>query len=856
MLAMAMWLSLAHSAPGARGPALQAGVRGVVVAGVVQDQTGAVLPGAHVAMFVAGSTALSQSVVSDEAGAFHFDGVAPGNYDLRSEFPGFLTNLSHVRVTSRTPGRTIMVMALEGFRQEVSVRRAGAGAGTNAAANLNAITLDQDTLDDLPMLDQDVVGAVSRFLDSSAIGTGGTTILVDGIEVNALSLSASAVQQIKINQDPYAAEFMRPGRGRIEIITKPGGKDFSGTFNLRFRDSSVNARNTFASSRPPEQRRIYEGTVGGPVPGAKKTNFLFSGSYDSEDNQSIVFADTPGGSVNVNVPTPFRNMLAAGTWNHQQGDNNTQAVRFSHLHNSNTNQGVGGFSLPEVGFAHEDTEDEATFTQQTILSPRLFNDLKLLVGVENEPRTSLRPDPRIVVQDAFNGGGAQQDQLRTEKHFTLVEAVTWSPARHTIKFGLNIPDWSWRGNDDNTNTGGTFYFSSLADYALGRPYAFIQQAGDGHTLFLEKIVSGFVQDEIRLRPNLSVDLGLRYDWQNYFHDRDNFAPRASFAYAADEARRTIIRGGAGVFYDRSGAGPIQDLLRYDGQHLRRFVIVDPGYPNPLRPGQSLSSQPVSIVQLSPDVVIPYSVQYSVGVERQLRPRTTLAINFIGSRGVDMFRSRDVNAPPPPLYLARPDSTHGVVRQIESAGTMRTSSLQFTLRGQMSRYFNGSAEYSFGRAYNDTNGINWMPPNSYDLSLEYARADFNQRHRVNLFGTVTPGKQMNFGLSLGLYSGRPYSLTTGRDLFNTGTANARPSGVSRNSLEGPGTINVDLRWSREFIVAVQGTRKRTATIGVDAFNVANHVNYNNPVGNLSSPFYGRSISAQAARRLQFSARIRY
>ncbi|MBZ5558518.1 MAG: carboxypeptidase regulatory-like domain-containing protein [Acidobacteriia bacterium] len=853
MPATVMWLLLAMTGMTATP---QSPARGVAVAGVVQDQTGAILPGAQITLLVSGSAAPSQTAVSDAAGAFRFDRVPPGTYDIRTEFPGFNTNVAHVRVTTRAPGSTTVVMTIEGFTQEVSVGGAGTETSTNTAANLNAITLDEDTLDDLPVLDQDIVAAVSRFLDSSAIGTGGTTILVDGIEVNTLALSASAVQQIKINQDPYAAEFMRPGRGRIEIITKPGGKDYSGTFNLRFRDSAFYARNAFAATKPPEQRRIYEGTLGGPVPGAQKTNFLFSGSYDSEANQSIVFADTPAGAVNVNVATPYTHLLAAGTWNHQQGDNTTQSIRFSHLYNRNTSQGVGGVNLPEVGFNHEDTEDEATFSQQTIFSPTLLNDFKLLVGVENEPRTSLNAAPRIVVQDAFTGGGAQQDQLRTEHHFTLVEAITWSPANHTIKFGLNIPDWSWRGNEDNTNTGGTFYFSSLADYTAGRPYSFIQQAGDGHTLFLEKVVSGFVQDEIRLRPNFSVDVGLRYDWQNYFHDQDNFAPRGSFAYAVDENRRTILRGGAGVFYDRTGPGPIQDLLRYDGQHLQRYVLTDPGYPNPLKPGQSLSAQPVSLVQLSPDVVIPFTVQYSVGVERQLRPKTTLAINFIGSRGVDMFRSRDVNAPPPPLYLARPDPAYSVVRQIESAGTMRTSSLQFTLRGQMSRFFSGSAEYNFGRAYNDTSGIGWMPPNSYDLSLEYARADFNTRHRVDLFGTVTPAPGMNFGVSLGLYSGRPYSLSTGQDLFNTGTANARPAGVPRNSLEGPGTINLDLRWSREFVVSMQGTRKRTATIGVDAFNVQNRINYSTPIGNLSSPFFGQSISAQAPRRLQFSVRIRY
>jgi hypothetical protein len=833
----------------------QSAARGVTVAGVVQDQTGAVLPGAQVSLMTAGAAAPVQTVPSDAGGAFRFERVLAGAYDLRAAFPGFQTKTARIRVAVRAPAPTIIVMEIEGLTQEVSVSSGGQTSAA-AAANLNAISVDANSLDDMPILDQDVVGTLSRFLDSSAIGTNGTTILLDGVEVNALALSASAIQQIKINSDPYAAEFMRPGRGRIEIITKPGGHEYNGTLNLRFRDNEFNARNAFAASKPFEQRRIVEGTLGGPVPNAQKTSFLLSGSFDSQATQSFVFADTAAGTVNLNTPTPSSNLLLAGTWSHQQGEHNTQSIRFSHLFQSNTNQGVGGVTLPEAGYNHTDREDEATFSQQTIVTPRLLNDVKFLVGVEYEPRTSVNTAPRIVVLDAFTGGGAQNDSVRTERHLTLVEAMTWTPARHALKFGLNIPDWSWRGYDDRTNTAGTFYFSSLQDFAAARPYSFIQQAGNGQVNFLEKVVGAFVQDEIRPRPNLSLVFGLRYDWMNFFHDNDNFAPRASFAFSPDERGRTIVRGGAGVFYDRPGPGPIQDLQRYDGSHLQRYVIVDPGYPNALLPGQSLGAQPLSLVRLASDISIPFTLQYSVGIERQLRPKTTLAVSFIGSRGYDTFRSRDINAPLPPLFVARPDPTLGVVREIESAGTMRTASVQVTLRGQVTRFFNGSAEYNYGHAYNDTGGITWMPPNSYDLSLEYARADFNQQHRFDLVGSVTPGKNINFGASVSLYSGRPYSLTTGDDTFNTGTANARPPGVPRNSLTGPGFADVDLRWSREFVMSGPSAHKRTVTPGLDAFNVLNHVNYSYYVGNLSSPFFGQAVAAQAPRRLQFSLRVRY
>src|SRR5581483_5852451 len=626
----------------------------------------------------------------------------------------------------------------------------------------------------------------------------------------------------------------------------------------RFRDNDLAAKNHFAAVKPPEQRRIVEGTLGGPIGGGRNASFLLSGSYDAQDNQSIVYAETPTGPVTTNVPTPFRNLLAAGSVTRQFGENNTVSVRFSHLYQKNTNQGVGGTTLPEAGFNHTDREDEATYTHQTILTQKILHETRFLYGDEYEPRTSINALPRLVVQDSFTGGGAQNDQVRTEHHFTLVDAVTWTPGAQTIKFGINIPDWSWRGNDDRTNTAGTFYFSSLQTYALGQPYSFVLQSGDGRTRFLEKVVGLFVRNEIRVRPNLTIDVGLRYDWQNYFHDANNFAPRLSFAFSPDRESKTVLRGGAGVFYDRTGPGPTQDLLRYDGQHLMRYVLTDPGYPSPLLPGDALGAQPTSVVRLAPNLTIPFLVDAGVGVERQLRPKTTLAINVHGARGYDDFRSRDVNAPPPPLYLERPDPAFSQVRQIESAGTRRLIGVDFTVRGQLTRVFNGTVQYGIARARNDTSGITWMPPNMYDLSHEYGPADFDRLQTVQMFGTLNAAPWADFGASFEYDSPRPYTITTGLDLYNTGIANARPPGVGRNTERGFSYAALDLRWSHEFPYAHPGAArgKRTTTVGIDAFNVTNRVNDNLPVGNLSSPFFGQPISAGPARRIQLSLRVRY
>ena len=519
---------------------------------------------------------------------------------------------------------------------------------------------------------------MSRFLDASAIGTNGAMLVVNGVEMNNLSVSASAIQQIKINQDPYSAEYPRPGRGRIEVVLKPGSQEYHGVANFIFRDSALNARNAFATVKPDEQRRAFEGFLSGPVA------------------QAIVFAEGPSGPIQQNVPAPYRNVLAAGTINHQRGDDTTMSVTFSYQDQSKVPQDVGGVTLPSAGSNWSFSQWSVTYNQQTIIKPTLLNQIRLFYGEELEPTTSIIPARKLVVLDAFTGGGAQNDQLRTEHHVTLIEMLTWSKGRHTLKAGVNIPDWSRRRFDDNTNTRGTFYFSSLDAYATSRPYSFIQQVGNGHVTFLEKVVGGFVQDEIRVSPRLSASLGLRYDWQNYFHDDNNVGPRASFAFAPRADGKTVIRGGAGIFYDRTGPRPIQDLIRYNGVQQIKYVVTDPGYPDPFPPGQGPATEPPGIVQLAPNVQLPSTFLYSASVERQVAKATVASITYTGTRGYHQFLSRDINAPPPPLYLHRPDPTSGVVREIESRGKLVGQSLQVTLRGQLTRYLNTSAQYTLSQ----------------------------------------------------------------------------------------------------------------------------------------------------------------
>jgi len=834
----------------------QSAVDRSTVTGTVFDQTGAAIAGAKVELQLAEK--IQQTTVTDQSGVFRFRTVTPAKYKLIVEGSGFETSVVEFELGRQPVPPFQIQLSIAQLHQETTVTPEQSEISSETSDNLNSIAMNTEALQNLPVFDQDYVGTMSRFLDPGGVGTGGVTLIVDGVEANGVAVSASAIKEIKINQDPYSAEFSRPGRGRIEVVTKPGTSEYHGTFNFIFRDAHLNARDPFAVNRPPEQRRIYEGVFTGPVMDGKHTSFLLSVNRSEEDLQSVVFAQGLSGAIRQNVASPLRNLLVAGRIDHAISENNTFSVRYSFQNRTQVNQGVGGTTLAEAGSKNGQREHEVQFNHQIVLSPKLINQFRIIVGNEVQPAVSLSQNPKIVVLDAFVGGGAQADQLRTESHFQLTEILSYTTGRHFIKTGINVPDFSRRGINNNLNSGGTFYFSSLADYALQRPYSFTQQRGNGHLVFYEKVIGGFVQDDFHLRRNLTISAGLRYDWQNYFHDNNNFAPRLSFAYAPGKASKTAIRGGIGVFYDRTGPRPIQDELLFNGSRLALYVLPNPSFPSPFGPGGVPTTQPISSTRFEPNIRIPYILQYGARVERQLAKSLSLSVAYLGALGEHLFRSRDLNAPLPPFDGSRPDPAFGQLREIEASGRRRSNSLEVTLRGRAGRLFNGTAQYRLSKAYDDTSGISSFPANNYDLSGEWARSDFDRRHSLDLLGTINPGRLLSLGVSVSLYSGSPYSLYTGSDDFHTGIANARPPGIGRNSLNGPTYADVDLRWSHDFHLT-KSTKKDggvKATVGIDAFNVLNSVNYASFIGNLSSPFFGQAVAAQPPRRLQLSCRLAF
>ena len=831
------------------------------VSGTLLDPSGAAIANAHVSLLSTDEKQVAQTT-TNPSGTFRFDRVAPGKYILDFQADGFRQIRVNVNLTNQrqTPIRVTMQIAVLNENVTVDTGDSVPQVSTENSSNQNANSIDRNALDRVPVFDQDYITTMSRFLDDNATGTNGVTLVVNGIEANGPGVTPSAVQEVKINNNPYSARFSRPGRARLEIVTKSGTPAYHGSLNFLFRDSVFDATNAFANVKPPERRQYYEGSVTGPLGRSKRTSFLLALDEDLNDQQAVIDptalanAELLGfGPISQTIANPTHHFFGSGRIFHDFSNGDQFWIGYSYERRTVENQGVGGTTLPVAGTDTHFLEHEINVSHLHQFSPHWLNQLRFLVGHYDNSVSSISEIPQLAISGLFTAGGAQADSRRTEYHFDGTDFATYAKNKHQLSFGIDIPDISRRGLDDFTNRQGTYTFASSADFTAALPTTYLLQSGQGHVVFLERVISGFFEDNFRLKPDFSLYLGVRYYFQNYFHDEPhNFAPRVGFAYAPSANSKTVIRGGAGIFYDRTGPSPIGDLLHFNGVNLLRFIVESPGYP---ALPSLVSATPTSLVTLDSHTRIPYNLQYSIGVERQITAKSTASAVYIGNRGIDLFRSIDANAP---LNgnIARPNPALGQDRQIQSAGYLKGNALELTFRGKVNKYFSGQVQYTLSRTDNNTSGITFFPANSYNPAADWGRSDNDRLHKFDLLASTQPTRFFTLGVGLSLYSGKPVNITTGADDNHDGIINDRPAGVPRNTLPGPGTIGLDLNLSHDFPLSKKKKETKVVSLSLNSFNVLNHPNYLTYIGTISSPLFGQPVAAQPPRRMQLDVQFKF
>jgi hypothetical protein len=314
------------------------------IRGSVSDSTGAAIPGATVDLQSSSGTPIAHTV-ADDHGSFSFTNLNSGDVVLVvPSFAVFASGSLPMHLTKSINGVSLR-LKIASVSQEVTVA-AEESRTPETSSNKDTVAVTGSELRKLPIFDQDFVATLTPFLDGAAGSSGGVTLIVDGVEMKSVGVSPSAVQEVRINNDPYSAEFTRPGRGRIDIVTKPGSPIFHGEANFIFRDAIFNAKNHFAIVRPPESRRIYEGHLSGPVGRGGHTSFISSVQRREQNTAVVVNAVGPNGPINQNVLTPNRNTQVSLRVTPDFSPSHRLSLGYNYESSSSTNAGVGGLTLP------------------------------------------------------------------------------------------------------------------------------------------------------------------------------------------------------------------------------------------------------------------------------------------------------------------------------------------------------------------------------------------------------------------------------------------------------------------------------------------------------------------------------
>ena len=883
----------------AASPSSPASPAAPAVHGVVADPNGASVPGAEVDLLDPNGTVAS-SIHSDDEGNFQIVAPHAGSFTLVVSEPGFETVRTPVVIAAPAgpaggsvaaapaafPAATPVRIVLPIATLSTSVRVSAESSEDLTAPDVNhdSSVMTSSDLKALPIFDNDYATAMSAFLDQNVSDTGGTGLMVDGVEANRATVSASAVQEIRINQDPYSAQYYWPGRGQMEIITKSAADHYHGQFNFLYRDSAMNAQNALAPMKPFEQRQNYEGHVTGPIPHAKNSSFLASFNRVLYDQDSVVNATVvptvanPSGAFEANVFAPARDTEFSVRAAHQFGIGTSGYVQYSYQDSTAQNQGVGGQTLAAAAYNNQYREDDFVAHLDSTLSPVMINQVSLVGEHDYNRNSNVAEAPQVNVPGDFLSGSAQADSFGTEYNVRVYDMMTWTRGRNMVKAGVGTPHIDRRAFDDNTNALGSYTFgptlaadgvtvlqTALQNYSVNLPSGFSENTGDVHFVYHQQEMGAFVQDQFKANSRFTITPGLRYDWQNFLGFRRlGFSPRVSFAWLLNEETKTVVRGGGGIYYDRVGSGPLLDLARY-GDARRRAVVLSLNpvqLPSsgcvPITACLTLTAQPPSLVQLEPNASLPYQLQYGLSIERQLGEKATGVVSAYSARGIDSFRSVDINAPTPQSgYTERPNPAYARIRQMQPEGHWEGDGMDISYRGRLNKYFTGFGRYTWSHYESDTGGIGWFPQNQYAPNDEWSNANSDRRNRLGMFAMFQPESVLNLSAGIFANTGTPWTVLTGTDAYGDDLFNTRPDGVGRNTETTPSYVDVDLRWGHDFAITPNKDEEAPRLgFSAGAFNLLNHPNPTGIDPVETSTSFGQVTSMAPPRRIQLGMRFQF
>jgi len=907
--------------------AAQEAINYASVGGRVTDQQGAVVPGAAVTARQT-ETNVTASATTDQNGRFRFPFLRVGPYEIRVHLQGFADSTRTLTLGVGSAFEFPIVLMLAGIDTSVTVSAETAAletartqiAGTVVQAEVQSLPMNGRNFLDLALLVPGVsptnTASTQLFAETSAVPGQGISVgsqrnlsnnfIVDGLSANddaagfaGMPYGVDAVDQFQVVTSGGQAELGRALGGYVSVVTRSGTNMFRGSAYGYFRDAALNAANSLSGRTLPMNQKQYGFSAGGPV--RRDRTFYFSNVEQRLLRQTGFIAIAPDTVPVINAklaqagyrgspiatgiyPNPVDSTNVLGKIDHQASGADQLGVRYALYHVSADNsRGAGALNAASASAGLDNLDQNVAVSNTAVLSTRMVNETRAQFAhgdLKAPPTDPIGPAVSIAGVASF-GTLSGSPTGRVNTLYQVVDNLAYQVGRHAVKTGVDLLFNDGTITFPRSNRG-AYTFSSLANFLSGvyNNAGFTQTFGAISVSQRNPNVGLYAQDEWKVAPGVTLNAGVRYDLQfleTISTDTNNVSPRVGVAWTPFGSSATIIRGSAGIFYDRVPLRAVANALLSAGNatDLSRLQQINVS----LSPAQaeapsfpSILAAPVPLVTLVNFTTMDrhlqnaHSGQASVEIERQLNDRSTVSVGYQYMRGMQLIMSVNQNVPgcvaSGTNNGCRPNPTYANNSQYSSVGHSNYHGLHLSLVQRAASWGNYRVSYTLSKSMNDV-GENFFnaPIDPFDLSKDWGRSDDDQRHRLVVSGAV---QKRGFQLSgmLQSYSALPFNITSGVTTVQ-GTA-GRPvvngSFIPRNAGIGSDFFSLNLRLSRTFHID-----QRVALEGlVESFNVTNRTNNvtrNTNFGAGSypgspSPTFGQVTAVADPRTVQLGVRLSF
>jgi hypothetical protein len=856
-----------------------------ILTGTVNDPSGARIPRASVHIH---SDKLDSDTSTSGTGSFTVT-LPGGTYTVTVRAVGFRALSRDATLHAGDHQGLNFRLAIDAAAEVISVDPWVGSTGKQSSLSLSGNQLEILS-DDPETLRQQLIA-----MAGGGTGLGSPQFYVDGFSGGQVP-PKSAIHAIHINSDPYSTIYDRPGFGRVEIETSAGGSQLHGMFDIGGTDSALNSNNPYTQTQPPYYQLLFRGNVSGPV--GENTSYFLAGSTSDLQNNAIVNTVT----LSEAVPNPQRDDDYSLRLDHKFTAANQMNGRYEIHRVDQTNAGVGLLVLPTEGYTNNALTQTFQLADNEIFNPKIVNDVRLQYIRTRTMQDPNNTDTTIIVQGAFSGGGSPTQMLHDNQDtYELQENLSVDHGDHFIRTGVRYRLFR-DSNDSRGGYNGQYIFPDLASYQAGIPTQYSLTVGLSSAAVSTGDLSLYAEDDWKISRSFSLDYGLRYETQSAIPDHNDPAPRVGFAWAIGHksAKMPILtlRGGAGLFYQRLTAADLLPSVRQNGVNQLAYFVKSPtfysAYPSMPPPLSLLTETEPTIYRVDPRLKTSRTLVSSITAERTIGHIGNIAVNYLEADGRRQYLLLNANAPLPGTYNPS-DPTSGVrpfggtqnIYQYTAEGTGHAQMFFTNLNLNPTRRLYLFAFYVAQRDHSDANGTSWFASNPYNIRQDYGRDDSDTAQSFYTGAAINLPYGFTVQPFISARSGRPFNITTGTDLNGDTIYNDRPAfatDLSRPSVvrtsygnfdtapmssqtiipynygHGSALLWVDLQASEAFHVGPRAAMRATPqsstgsanrashqerpwmlSFSVEAQNLFNHVNPGQPIGVLSSPLFGQTLS---------------